>query len=130
MGVGVLKVLIPVLSKREDSEEFLKEATVKAKEVLLLLVIDTRSSPSSGFTASEIAQGQKIMDSVNERIGKMRKSCESLLEWGDTMTRIDHTAKLRRVDSIVLLRPGAFSHLCVPLVNKCHPLLVTGAITC
>jgi len=102
--VDGLTVLIPVLSRKEDNEEFLKEATAKAKEILLLLVIDTKSSPSSGFTASEIAQGQKIMDSVRERVGKMRKSCEELLEWGDTMTRIDHTAKLRRVDSIVLLR--------------------------
>ncbi len=99
-----MKVLIPILSKKEDSEEFIKKASAKAREIMLLLVIDTSPSMTSGFTAAEIAQGQKVMDSVRERIGKMRKSCDTLLKWGDTKTSIDHTAKLRKADSVVLLR--------------------------
>jgi len=99
-----VKTLIPILSKREGNEAFLKKATAKSKEIILLLVIDTRSSMSSGFTATEISQGQKIMKTTKEKIGKMRKACETLLEWGDTFTRIDHTAKLRRANTVALLK--------------------------
>ncbi|MDP2974429.1 MAG: hypothetical protein Q8N60_05230, partial [Candidatus Diapherotrites archaeon] len=37
-------------------------------------------------------------------IGKKRKTCEDIIEWGDTATKIEHLAMLRNVDKIYLVR--------------------------
>ena len=99
-----MKVLIPLLSKRENSEEFLKKACEKAKEVIVFLPVDTAGKATSGFTMAEIAQGQKLAEEIALRVGRMRKKAESLLEWGDTLKNIDHIARLRGIERIALLK--------------------------
>ncbi len=99
-----MKVLIPLLSKKENSEEFLKKASEKAKEVVVFLPVDTSGAATSGFTMSEIAQGQRLLEEIKEKIGKMRKSCEGLLEWGDTSKNIDHIARLKGIERIALVK--------------------------
>ena len=100
-----MKVLIPLLSKQENKPEFLQRAVQGAKEVLLLLVIDTESTPSQfGFVASEIGQGNTLMQDVKKQLEKMRKTCNDVIEWGNTETKIEHIAQLQHVDKIVLLK--------------------------
>lgn len=99
-----MKVLIPLLSKKENSEEFLRKASEKAKEVIVLLPVDTTTASTSGFTATEIAQGQKLMEEIKAKIGRMRKKCESVLEWGQTVKNIDHITRLRGIERIALVK--------------------------
>jgi len=99
-----MKVLIPILSKRENNDEFLKKAIEKAKEVIVFLPVDTSGVATSGFTMSEIASGQKLMDEITAKIGRMRKKSDSLLEWGDTVKNIDHIARLRGIERIALVK--------------------------
>ncbi len=115
-----MKVLIPLLSKKENNEEFLKKACEKAREVIVFLPVDTAGKVTSGFTMAEIAQGQKLAGEITTRIGKMRKKAESLLEWGDTLKNIDHVARLRGVEWIVLLKEDNefFKHLVKELKKK------------
>ena len=99
-----MKVLIPLISKKEDSEEFLRKASEKAREVIVLLPVDTKTANTSGFTASEIAQGQKLMEEIKAKIGRMRKKCDCILEWGETVKNIDHITRLRGIERIALVK--------------------------
>jgi len=96
-----MKIMIPLLSKHENNEEFLKQACEKAKEVILFLPVDTNAP--AGFAMSEISQGEKMMVEMTASIGKMRKKADSLLEWGNTSKNIDNVARLRGIELIVLL---------------------------
>ena len=100
-----MRVLVPLLSKKEDSEEFVERVTAKAKEIILLIVIDTAAmSGQFGFAAGEIAQANALMQKVKNAVGKKRKTCEDIIEWGDTATKIQHLAMLKEVDKIYLVR--------------------------
>ncbi len=100
-----LKILIPLLSKKENEGEFLEKAIVGATEIILLLIIDTNAmNQEFGFAASEISNGNALMEDVKALLGKKRKKADDILEWGDTLTKIDNMAKLRQVNKIVLMK--------------------------
>ncbi len=99
------KVLVPVLSKKEASPEFVEKIAAKAKEIILLLVIDTASmSGQFGFAAGEIAHANALMQKIKDALGKKKKTCDDILEWGDTLTKIENIAMLRQVDKIYLVK--------------------------
>ncbi len=98
------KVLVPLLSKREAHPIFIEAIASKAGEVTLLLVIDTHAmSEQFGFATNEIAAGNHLMELVKEALGKKRKTCNDIIEWGDTATKIEHLAMLHSVDKIYLV---------------------------
>ncbi|MFH1545192.1 MAG: hypothetical protein ABIE23_03850 [archaeon] len=100
-----MKILLPLLSRQEFDEVFLEEALKGVKEVVLLLVIDTNAmSGEVGFAASEIMQGNQLMEKVKEVIGKKRKKCTEVTEWGDTARKIVNEAKIHKVNQIVLMK--------------------------
>jgi len=114
-----MKVLIPLLSKLENDDEFLKKASEKAKEVIVFLPVDTSGAATSGFTMSEIAQGQRLMEEIKAKIGRMRKKCEGILEWGSTAKNIDHIARLRGIETIALVKQdNEFFHETVKSLKK------------
>lgn len=98
-------ILIPLISKKENNQEFLDKAIDKVKEVTLLLVVDTASMPREfGFGAMEISDGRKLMDEVKQAIGKKRKKALDIIQWGDTFNKIDNTAKLKQIKTITFLK--------------------------
>ncbi len=98
-----MKVLIPILSKKENDEKFIDAAVIGAKEITLLVVVDTSlTSGGYGFASSEISQGNALMNDIRAMVGKKKKTCDDVLEWGETITKIDHIARLREVDKVVL----------------------------
>ena len=99
-----MKVLIPLLSKKENNPEFLAKASEKAREVLVFLPVDTGGANTSGFAMAEVAQGQRLMEEVTRKIGMRRKKCEGILEWGNTAKNIDHIARLRGIERIALVK--------------------------
>jgi hypothetical protein len=99
-----MKVLIPLLSKKENSEEFLEQATEKANEIVLLLPVDTIARATSGFTMAEVGLGENLMVEIQAFVGKKRKKCETVVQWGDTAKNIDHVARLKGIEAIVLLK--------------------------
>lgn len=100
-----LRILIPLISKKENSEEFLDKAIEGVGEIILLIVIDTNAmNQQFGFAASEISNGSALMEDVKALIGQKGKRADDILEWGNTLTKIDHIAKLREVDKIVLVK--------------------------
>ncbi|MDO8626953.1 MAG: hypothetical protein Q7K42_00675 [Candidatus Diapherotrites archaeon] len=97
------KILLPLISGQENNEEFLEEATKKAFEVMLLIVVDQEYLPKeSGYASSTIMKGTKLMESVKAIIGKKRKSAKEFSVWGKTEEQIYKVAVLQKVDKVVL----------------------------
>ncbi|MEM0360022.1 MAG: hypothetical protein QXK06_01620 [Candidatus Diapherotrites archaeon] len=99
-----MKILIPLISKKENSQDFLEQALEKAREVILLLPVDTPANATSGFTMAEVGQGENLMSEIQAFVGKKKKKCETVVQWGDTAKNIDHVARLKGVETIVLLK--------------------------
>lgn len=98
-----MKVLIPLLSKQENNEDFLDKATAGAKQAILLLVVDTQAMHGQfGFAATEIRQGSMLLEQVKEILGEKRKPYKDIIEWGDTATKIEHIAKLNKADRVIM----------------------------
>ncbi|MEK6973599.1 MAG: hypothetical protein AABW72_06220 [archaeon] len=98
-------VLIPLVSKRENDPLFLNEALQGIKQVILLLIVDTNnSSKTFGFNAMEISQGSALMEDAAKIIGQKKKKCDTILQWGDTFTVIDHIAKLKQCSFIKMIK--------------------------
>jgi hypothetical protein len=96
-------ILLPVLSKKEAEPDFLEIATKGTKNIILLLVIDTNAMAGEfGTGINNIREGNAIMEAVRKALGQKRKHAEEIMEWGDTLTKIDHIARLKEVDKIVL----------------------------
>jgi len=97
-----MAVLIPLLSEKENDEEFLEQALKGTKEVILLIVVDADSKEEFGFAASHIKTARLVMEEVKATIGKKRKRSEDIIEWGDTKNKIMNIALLRKVDCVIL----------------------------
>lgn len=95
-----MKVLIPLLSEGED-EEFLMKASEGAKEILLLLVVDTQPNQRFGFTTAQITKGRKLMENARNFLSK-KKKIEEIIEWGDTQAKIVNVALLNKVDKAIV----------------------------
>ncbi len=99
------KILVPLLSKRESEEEFVATVAPGAGEIILLLVIDTHAMVGGfGFAAGEIAVGNALMQKVKTAFGKKRKTCNDIIEWGDTANKIEHLAELNQVAKIFVVK--------------------------
>ena len=98
-------VLIPLVSRKENNEEFLQKATENAKEVVLLLVIDQKEMVGRfGFAASEIMQGTALMEQAKKILEAKGKHVKDIEEWGNTETKIEHVAMLQKVDKVFLMQ--------------------------
>ena len=98
-----MKVLIPLVSKMENQADFIEEACTGAKEIIILLVIDTEAMQGEfGFASKEIMQGNKLMEDVKTLVGQKRKTAKDIIEWGSTLKKIENIAILQQVDKVVL----------------------------
>ena len=114
-----MHVLIPILTKLEANEEFLEKATKGARKATVLIVVDASLQETFGIAASSLAQAQEIAEQIKAKLGKKRKSCEVLLEWGSTAETIDRIARLRAVSKIALIKDkNAFFRQIVKKLSK------------
>lgn len=106
--MGKEKILIPLISKKENDSDFLDTAVENAHEVILLLVIDTAAVGGSfGFTTSEISQGNMLVEEIKNYLESQGKHVFEVMEWGNTETKITNIAKLKEVDKVVLKKHKA-----------------------
>ena len=62
-----MRVLVPLLSKQENSPEFIDKITTRVKEIILLVVVDTNAMVGRfGFAANEIREGNALMEEIKE----------------------------------------------------------------
>ena len=114
-----MKVLIPLVSKMENDAEFLEQAITKAKEIILLLVIDTTAMKGEfGFAASEIMQGNNLMEETKHTIGLKRKTAKAITEWGPTVQKISNIARLQQVNKIAIKKSSVSRKLAHQLTEE------------
>ena len=116
-----MKVLIPLLSKQENNPVFLEKALEGAKEIVVLLAIDTNAMVGQfGFAASEMRQGNLLAEEIKKVAESRGIKCNDIVEWGDTVSKIDHIAQLEKVNEIRLLKQDNhyFKDLLKKLRNK------------
>jgi len=100
-----MKGLVPILSKQEWKPDFVNAVLQKADELVLLSVIDSSGLVGKfGFAATEIMQANKIMEGIEAELQKMKVKVECIVEWGSTLQKIDHTARLKKCDFVFLQR--------------------------
>jgi hypothetical protein len=100
-----LKVLIPLLSGQENNPEFLEKALDGAKQLVVLLPIDTNAMVGRfGFAATEIRQGNLLSEEIRKAAEERGIACSEITEWGDTLSKIDHIAQLEKANCIRLLK--------------------------
>ena len=98
-----MKVMIPLLSKKENDLEFIEQALKGAKEVVLLVVVDNSIAESDfGFALKQMAQANALLAEVKGIVGAKRKKATDILEWGNTAGKIANISKLREIDKVVL----------------------------
>ncbi len=98
-----MKVLLPILTKKESRSEFLDKALKGAKETIVLAVVDSEAmAGGTGAAAGEISAENKAMEKIRQYCGQKRKACKEILEWGRTADKIKAHAVLGEVDKIVL----------------------------
>ena len=98
-------VLVPLLSRSENDSAFLELIAEKTEEAVLLVVIDTDSMLGGfGFAASDIRKGSDLMEQMGKALREKRVLVDDVLEWGDTATKIEHLAKLKKAEKVLLKR--------------------------
>jgi len=100
-----MKILIPIISRKEGNEEFIDKALEKTKELILLVVIDTALKLDDiGFTANNILLAREISEKISNKAKKKKIKVEELIEWGSTKNKIIQIAKLKKAEKIVFLK--------------------------
>jgi hypothetical protein len=99
-----MKALIPLLTKEENDLDFLEEAVGKAKEVVLLGIVDDESLAKGqfGFAANEIRHSNAFLEEVKAILEKQGKVVKDISEWGDTARKIGNIAKLNQVNKVCM----------------------------
>lgn len=100
-----MSVLIPVISKKENSKEFLQKALSGQKEVFLLGIMDTGAvAKNFGLAASEIGRVNEIIEEIKKELKEKGIKFDDALEWGDTQAQIINFAKLKKVRKVILAK--------------------------
>ena len=100
-----MSVLIPIISKKENSPEFLEKATRGQKQVFLLAIMDTGAlAKNFGFATSEIGHGSELIDEIKKTLAPKGIEANDVLEWGDTHQQIINYAKLKKTKKVALIK--------------------------
>ncbi len=101
---GKLKILVPLLSGRENDKLFVDAVTKDVNEVVILQIIDKQFLPKAGSAMAEVRQFRIVADELRKAIGAKRKKFFEMSEWGITIPKIISTAKFQKVDKVFLVK--------------------------
>lgn len=95
-------VLVPLLSGKENNDYFINELIKKADKIILLQIIDREFMNKTSAAMGEVMQFSTLLSEMKKKIGKKRKPCEEITEWGNTIKKILSIAIIQNVDKVVL----------------------------
>ncbi|MFH1587870.1 MAG: hypothetical protein ABIA76_00850 [Candidatus Diapherotrites archaeon] len=100
-----MKGLIPILTKKESSREFLSKVFPQCRELVVLAVIDASEKKTDfGLTASDIAQANEIISQILVSAKENKAKAEDILEWGELHHKLVNTVKLSNVKKVFLIK--------------------------
>lgn len=98
-----MSVLIPILSKKENEKNFLEKATENEKEIFVMAIVEPKAFELDfGFTAKEISHANALMEEIKKNLEAQGKKVTDVLEWGETLHKINNFAKLKKTKKICL----------------------------
>lgn len=98
-----MKVLAPLLTGKENSDEFVEAISKGADKVIVLQVIDKEFMNKTSTAMGEVMQFSKILSEIKKKMGQKRKACDEITEWGVTTKKILAIAILQKVDKVVFV---------------------------
>ena len=98
-----MKVLIPLISGKEDNDEFIDTLCKGNEEIILLQIIDRDFMKKTSAAMGEVMHFSSLMTSVRKKIGLKRKKCNEITECGSTIQKILSIAFIQKVDKVIFL---------------------------
>lgn len=99
-----MKILIPLLSGRENDKLFIDAISKDVKEVVILQIVDKQFLPKAGSAMAEVGQFRLVSDGLRKAIGQKKKKFVEMTEWGVTIPKIISTAMFQKVDKVFLVK--------------------------
>lgn len=96
-------ILAPLLTGKENSDEYVGAISKGADKVIVLQVIDKEFMNKTSTAMGEVMQFSKILAELKKKIGQKRKACDEITEWGATTKKILAIAILQKVDKVVFV---------------------------
>lgn len=108
MNIGVivvgLKILIPLLSGRENDPLFINSLSKEVKEVVVLQIVDKQFLPKAGSAMAEVRQFRIVADELRKSLVSKKKKLIEMTEWGVTIPKIVSIALMQKVDYVLLVK--------------------------
>jgi len=98
-----MHILAPLISGRENSEEYVEAITKGADKVILLQIIDRDFMNKTSAAMGEVMHFSTMMVELKKMIGKKRKPCDEITEWGHTIKKILSIALIQKIDKVVFV---------------------------
>jgi len=98
-----MKVLVPLLTGKENSPMFIEAFTNKVDEVILLQIVDKDFMSRTSSAIGEVRQFRTVMDEIKKIVGTKKKKCNEITEWGTTAKKILGIAVLQKIDKVFLV---------------------------
>jgi hypothetical protein len=98
-----MKVLAPLISGKENFPEYIEAITSKVDKIILLQVVDKEFMNKTSTAMGEIMHFHKILEEVKKEIGKKRKTCEEITEWGNTAKKVVSISFIQQTDKVLLI---------------------------
>ncbi|MFA5126143.1 MAG: hypothetical protein WC462_04025 [archaeon] len=99
-----MKVLVPLLTGKENDKDFVEAFTFKVDEVVLLQIVDKDFMVKTSSALGEVRQSRTEMEEIKKIVGAKKKKCVETTEWGSTIQKILANAVLQKVDSVFLVK--------------------------
>jgi hypothetical protein len=100
-----MKGLIPIITKKESSYEFLSKVFPQCKELVVLAVVDASEKKTDfGLTATDIAQANEIISRILVSAKENKVKAEDVLEWGELSHKLINTVKLSNAKKVFLIK--------------------------
>ncbi len=103
-GVLFMKILIPLLSGRENDPLFINSIDKSVKEVVVLQIVDKQFLPKAGLAIGEVRQFRIVADGLRKALSLKKKKLIEMTEWGVTIPKIVSIALLQKVDYVLLVK--------------------------
>jgi hypothetical protein len=98
-----MKVLIPLISGKEDDDEFINTLCKGNEDIILLQIIDRDFMKKTSTAMGEVMHFSSLMINARKKIGKKRKKCTEITEWGSTIQKILSIAFIQKVDKVIFV---------------------------
>ncbi len=96
-------VLAPLLSGKENSDEYINAITKGVDKIILLQIIDREFMNKTSTAMGEIMQFSSLMAEIKKKIGLKRKKCDEITEWGSANKKIIGISIIQKVDKVFLV---------------------------